>query len=71
MTYLSHDILCPIRLELGEREREVNDLEFKLEKVSALPTVIMVVCVWWIFFGLVPWTSRHWFVTCSTNAGKA
>jgi len=35
MTYLSHDLLCPIRLELGGHEREVNDLEFKLEKVSA------------------------------------
>jgi len=35
MTYLSCDLLCPIRLELGGHEREVNDLEFKLEKVSA------------------------------------
>ena len=53
MTYLSHDILCPIRLELGEREREVNDLEFKLEKVSALPTVSWL-CVWWIFLASYP-----------------
>ena len=35
VTYLSRDLLCPIRLELGGHEREVNDLEFKLEKVSA------------------------------------
>ena len=49
-----HDLcydFCPIRSQLAEHEQEINDLEFKMEKVSHVVAVVGLV---YSVFLLVP-----------------
>ena len=46
---------CPIRLQLAEREQEINDLELKMEKVSPLNHTALVQL--YSGYGLVSYTA--------------